>query len=36
MFVHMPDTPEQFAAKIGEDFDRTAALIKAADIKPDR
>jgi hypothetical protein len=36
MFVHMPDTPEQFAAKIREDLDRTAALINAADIKPER
>jgi tripartite-type tricarboxylate transporter receptor subunit TctC len=33
---YVPNTPEQFAAKIREDFDRTAALIKAADIKPDR
>jgi tripartite-type tricarboxylate transporter receptor subunit TctC len=33
---YIPNTPEQFAAKIREDFDRTAALIKAADIKPDR
>lgn len=32
----VPNTPEQFAAKIKDDFDRTAALIKAADIKPDR
>ena len=32
----VPNTPEQFAAKIREDFDRTAALIKAADIRPER
>jgi tripartite-type tricarboxylate transporter receptor subunit TctC len=33
---YVPNTPEQFTAKIREDFDRTAALIKAADIKPER
>lgn len=33
---YAPNTPEQFAAKVREDFDRTAALIKAADIKPER
>lgn len=32
----VPNTPEQFAAKIREDYDRTAALIKAANIKPER
>ncbi|MBC7780654.1 MAG: tripartite tricarboxylate transporter substrate binding protein [Proteobacteria bacterium] len=32
----VPNTPEQFAAKVKTDFDKTAALIKAADIKPER
>jgi tripartite-type tricarboxylate transporter receptor subunit TctC len=31
-----PNTPEQFGAKIRDEFDKTAALIKAADIKPER
>jgi tripartite-type tricarboxylate transporter receptor subunit TctC len=31
-----PNTPEQFGATIRQEFDRTAALIKAADIKPER
>ena len=32
----VPNTPEQFAAKVQFDYDKTAALIKAADIRPDR
>jgi tripartite-type tricarboxylate transporter receptor subunit TctC len=32
----VPNTPEQFAATIKNEFDKTAALIKAADIKPER
>jgi tripartite-type tricarboxylate transporter receptor subunit TctC len=32
----VPNTPEQFAATIRHEFDKTAALIKAADIKPER
>jgi tripartite-type tricarboxylate transporter receptor subunit TctC len=31
-----PNTPEQFGAKIRDEFDKTAALIKAADIRPER
>jgi tripartite-type tricarboxylate transporter receptor subunit TctC len=32
----VPNTPEQFAAKVQFDYDKTAALIKAADIRPER
>ena len=32
----VPNTPEQFAAKVQLDYDRTAALIRAADIRPER
>ena len=32
----VPNTPEQFAATVLREFDKTAALIKAADIKPER
>ena len=32
----VPNTPEQFSAKLRADFDKTAVLIKAADIKPER
>jgi tripartite-type tricarboxylate transporter receptor subunit TctC len=32
----VPNTPEQFAAKTRADYDNTAALIKAAGIKPER
>jgi tripartite-type tricarboxylate transporter receptor subunit TctC len=32
----VPNSPEQFAAKVQLDYDRTAALIKAAGIKPER
>ena len=32
----VPNTPEQFAAKVQYDYDKTAALIKAADIRPER
>lgn len=32
---YAPNTPEQFAAKIRSDYDKTAALIKAAGIKPE-
>jgi tripartite-type tricarboxylate transporter receptor subunit TctC len=32
----VPNTPEQFAAKVQFDCDKTAALIKAADIRPER
>jgi tripartite-type tricarboxylate transporter receptor subunit TctC len=32
----VPNTPEQFAAKVQLDYGRTAALIKAAGIKPER
>lgn len=32
----VPNTPGEFAAKIREDYDKTAALIKAANIKPER
>jgi tripartite-type tricarboxylate transporter receptor subunit TctC len=31
-----PNTPEQFADTVKHEYDRTAALIKAADIKPER
>ena len=31
-----PNTPEQFGATIKHEFDKTAALITAADIKPER
>jgi len=31
-----PNTPEQFAARVRGDYDRTAALIRAADIRPER
>jgi len=31
-----PNTPEQFAARVKGDYDRTAALIRAADIRPER
>ena len=31
-----PNTPEQFGATIKHEFEKTAALIKAADIKPER
>ena len=32
----VPNTPEQFAAKVQLDYEKTAALIKAADIRPER
>lgn len=32
----IPNTPEQFTAKLRDDYNKTAALIKAADIKPER
>ncbi|MCE2946036.1 MAG: Bug family tripartite tricarboxylate transporter substrate binding protein [bacterium] len=32
----VPNTPEQFAAKLQLDYDRTTALIKAAGIRPER
>ena len=32
---YAPNTPEQFAAKVRRDYDKTAALIKAAGIKPE-
>jgi tripartite-type tricarboxylate transporter receptor subunit TctC len=31
-----PNTPEQFGATIKHEFEKTAALVKAADIKPER
>ena len=31
-----PNTPEQFGATIKHEFEKTAALIRAADIKPER
>ena len=31
----VPNTPEQFAAKIRDEFDKTAALVKAVGIKPE-
>jgi tripartite-type tricarboxylate transporter receptor subunit TctC len=31
-----PNTPEQFGATIKHEFEKTAALIKAAEIKPER
>ena len=31
-----PNTPEQFAARVRTDYERTAALIRAADIRPER
>jgi tripartite-type tricarboxylate transporter receptor subunit TctC len=31
-----PNTPEEFGATIRHEFEKTAALIKAADIKPER
>ena len=32
---YTPNTPEQFAAKLRSDYEKTAALIKAAGIKPE-
>lgn len=31
-----PNSPDQYTARLKSDFERTAALIKAADIKPER
>ena len=31
-----PNTPEQFSARVRGDYERTAALIRAADIRPER
>ena len=31
----VPNTPDQFAAKMRDDYEKTGALIKAAGIKPE-